>query len=387
MRSDCDVVLAALVAVLPFQAGAAQRIDTAVEAGITGGVYPGAVVVIGTRDSVLLAKGYGSFTWSGGRKPDPDSTLYDLASLTKVVAAAPAAMLLVDRGVLDLDRSVQSYLPGFIGAGKSDVTVRHLLEHRSGLRAFLPLNERAAGAREARRLVLEEPLRYAPGRRVEYSDLNAMLLGWVIESVTGDSLDAFVARDLYAPIGMSETRFRPARSLRDRVVPVGLWRGHVIAGELHDQNAVRLGGVSGHAGLYGTGRDLARYAQTLLGRGRSPGGAQVFTEHTVRQFTARGPGNRALGWEMRDTTTGDGPAGSLSAAAIGHGGYTGTSIWIDPPGDLFVIVLTNRVYSPRTARSISKLRVIRGRIADAAIALRLERCGLPTMQAVDGRRC
>jgi CubicO group peptidase (beta-lactamase class C family) len=379
--------LAALMVAAQLQLGAVQQIDAAVTAGIAGGVYPGAVVVIGTRDSVLLSKGYGSFTWSGGRVPDPDSTLFDLASLTKVVATTPAVMLLVDRDALTLDRPVQAYLPEFAGDGKGAVTVRHLLEHRSGLRAFLPLNERAAGAAEARRLVLEEPLSFRPGSRVVYSDLNAMLLGWIVEDVTGDPLDVFVARELFPVMGMSETRFRPPRALRNRIVPVGLWRGHVIAGELHDQNAVRLGGVSGHAGLYSTGRDLARYAQTLLANGRAPKGTQVFAAATVRGFTARGPGNRGLGWDMRDTAAADGQAGSLSAAAFGHGGYTGTSIWVDPMGDLFVVMLTNRVYDPRTSRSISKLLAIRGRVADAAIALRLELCGLPTMRATDVPRC
>lgn len=267
------------------------------------------------------------------------------------------------------------------------MTVRHLLEHRSGLRAFLPLNERAANATEARQLVLQKPLISRPGRRVVYSDLNAMLLGWIVERASGEPLDVFVGRELFPAMGMSETRFRPSRALRSRIAPVGRWRGHVIAGELHDQNAVRLGGVSGHAGLYSTGRDLSRYAQTLLAGGRSPSGVRVFEAGTVRTFTARGPGNRALGWDMRDTTDATSQAGSLTAAAFGHGGYTGTSIWIDPVGDLFVVMLTNRVYDPRTSRSISKLLAIRGRVADAAIALRLELCGLPAMRATDPPPC
>ncbi len=362
---------------LILQAGAASQIDRAVEEGISGGVYPGAVVMVGTGRRVLYAKGYGHFTWSAdSRVPDPDSTLWDLASLTKVVATTPAAMLLVQDGRLDLDRAVQEYLPEFQGEGKERVTVRHLLEHRSGLRAFLPLNEDATTAEEARQLVLEEPLRWRPGDRVVYSDLNAMLLGWLVEVVTGDSLDQFVAVYLYAPAGMGETVYRPQRSLYGRIAPVGLWRGHVIAGQLHDQNAVRLGGVSGHAGLYSTGDDLARYAQLYLEAGWGGDGDRVFQPAIVRHFTRRGPGNRALGWEMRDSTSTDNTGALLSSAAYGHGGYTGSSIWIDRERDLFVILLTNRVYAPRTRSSITRLKRVRGRVADAAVALRAEMCAL-----------
>ena len=360
---------------LILQGNAASRIDGAVEEGISGGVYPGAVVMIGTGHRVLYAKGYGHFTWSAdSRVPDPASTLWDLASLTKVVATTPAAMLLVQDDRLDLDRAVQEYLPEFQGEGKERVTVRHLLEHRSGLRAFLPLNEDASTAEEARRLVLEEPLRWRPGDRVVYSDLNAMLLGWVVEVVAGESLDRFVAGWLYARAGMAETMYRPPRALYGRIAPVGLWRGHVIAGQLHDQNAVRLGGVSGHAGLYSTGDDLARYAQLYLEAGWGGDGDQVFQPAIVRYFTRRGPGNRALGWEMRDSTSTGNAGALLSKASYGHGGYTGSSIWIDPERDLFVILLTNRVYAPRTRSSITRLKRVRGRVADAAVALRAEMC-------------
>jgi CubicO group peptidase (beta-lactamase class C family) len=288
---------------LALQVAAQAAIEAVVTRGIEGGVFPGAVVVVGTGGRILHAEGYGHFTWSAEAVvPHPDSTLFDLASLTKVVATTPAAMVLVEQGTLDMDRAVQDYLPAFIGEGKERITVRHLLEHRTGLRAFLPLNERASTAEEAKGLVLTEPLRYEPAGRVVYSDLNAMLLGWVVERAAGAPLDEFVAERVYQPAGMTETRFKPARSLWERVAPVGLWRGHVIAGQLHDQNAVRLGGVSGHAGLYSTGADMARYAQLLLNGGRTAGGAYAVHPETVREFTRRRAGNRALGWEMRDTT-------------------------------------------------------------------------------------
>jgi CubicO group peptidase (beta-lactamase class C family) len=364
--------------VMALQLGAQTAIETAVTRGIEGGVFPGAVVMVGTRGRILHAEGYGHFTWSAEASvPQPDSTLFDLASLTKVVATTPAAMVLVEEGALDLDRAVQDYLPAFSGEGKEQITVRHLLEHRTGLRAFLPLNERASTAEEAEELVLTEPLRYEPAGRVVYSDLNAMLLGWVVERVAGVPLDEFVAQRVYQPAGMSETRFEPPRRLWGRIAPVGLWRGHVIAGQLHDQNAVRLGGVSGHAGLYSTGADMARYAQLLLNGGRTAGGASIVHPETVREFTRRRAGNRALGWEMRDTTSQENTGALLSSGAYGHGGFTGTSIWIDPERDLFVIVLTNRVFAPRTRRSITRLKEIRAQVADAAVALRASVCGTP----------
>ena len=357
------LLLAALVQVTP-----SERVSAAVEAGIRDGAYPGAVVVIGTADTVLFARGFGHFTWAADAPvPVPESTLVDLASLTKVIATTTAVMRLVDDRLLELDRAVQDYLPAFRGTGKEAVTVRHLLEHRSGLRAFLPLHESTSTAEEARARVMAEPLRWAPGGRVVYSDLNAMLLGWIVEVAAGQPLDRFVRERVFQPLAMEHTRFLPPRAWRSRMLPVGRWRGTPIAGEVHDQNAARFGGVSGHAGLYSTGSDLARFAQMILGGGTTGGVTLVRTE-TVRMFTAPGAGNRALGWELRDTTTTDNTGTLLTPGTFGHTGFTGTSLWIDPVRGLFVILLTNRVYAPRSGRSISRLKEVRGAVADAAVA-------------------
>jgi len=357
-----------------IQIAAASQVEAAVRSGIDAGSFPGAVVVIGTTAGVLYAKGIGNFTWAPDSPvPDPDSTLVDLASLTKVVAATPSIMRLVEQGRLDLDSPVSQHLPGFVGDGKDAVTVRHLLQHRSGLRAFLPLNTETATAEEAKARVLSEPLRWTAGERVEYSDLNAMLVGWVVEAVSGEPLDEFAATAVFDRLAMTSTQYHPPRSARSQMMPVGLWRGHVIAGELHDQNAVRLGGVSGHAGLYSTGTDLATYARMWLGKG-TVDSAAAFRPGMVAYFVRRGPGNRALGWEMRDTTESANTGTEMSSATFGHTGYTGTSIWIDPAQDLFVILLTNRVFAPR-GRSITTLKRVRGEVADAAVALRLEVCG------------
>lgn len=345
-------------------------VTAAVQRGITEGVYPGAVVVVGTHDRILLARGYGHFTWNAASAvPNPDSTLFDLASLTKILAATSSIMVLCDQGRLALQQPVVSILPAFDGPGKGAVTVRHLLEHRSGLRSFLRLDTLARDAEAAKRIVMAEPLQAPPGTRVVYSDLNGMLLGWIIERVTGVPLDSFATQAVFRPLGMTRTRYRPPRSWRANIAPVGLWHGHAIAGEVHDQNAARLDGVSGHAGLYSTGMDVARFAQFMLRKGALPNGTPLVRPGIVAAFTRRGPGNRALGWEMRDTTSANNSGHRMSAATYGHTGYTGTSLWIDPEQDVFVVLLTNRVFSPRTRRSITLLKQVRGAAADAAVDL------------------
>lgn len=351
------------------QAGGSAEIDRAVMDGIRGGVYPGAVVVVGRHDTILHARGYGHFTWSASSQvPNPDSSLFDLASLTKVVATTPAVMKLLETGELELDRLVRDYLADFVGAGKEAVAVRHLLSHTSGLRAWLDLSQETSDATAARRRVMEEPLLWPHGSRVEYSDLNAMLLGWIVEAISGVPLDRFVEDNVLRSLGMRDTRFKPARSLWRRIVPNGLWQGTAVAGTVHDQNAARLGGVAGHAGLFSTGADLARYARVWLNAGRNAACTQVFRSGTVALFTRRAAENRTLGWELRDTTTAGSAGIRLSPSAFGHTGFTGTSIWIDPVQDLFVIILTNRVYAPRVGRSITRIREIRGKVADAAAA-------------------
>jgi len=372
-------VINLLALLLTAQTYPVAEIDTIVWDGIGDGVYPGAVVVVGTADTVLMAKGYGRLTWnSGSDVPSSDSTLYDLASLTKIVATTPAIMLLMDRGLIDLDRPVRYYLAGFIGEGKDAVTVRHLLSHTSGLRAFLPLNTLADDAEDARELVMSEPLRWRPGARVEYSDLNAMLVGWIVEAVSQTPLDEFVRDELHVPLGMNQTQFNLPRPARPRAAPINVWRGHQIRGVIHDQNAARLNGVAGHSGLYSTGRELALFAQMQLRRGTLDDGVSLLMPETVDAFTRPGRGHRALGWATNDTTSSDDTGTLLSPQAYGHGGFTGTSIWIDPSHDVFVVLLTNRVYAPRTRRSITRLKAVRGRLADAALRLKEQSCRLLT---------
>jgi len=348
--------------------------DSAVLGGIQHGVYPGAVLVVGRHDTILFAKGYGHLTWSATSPAvSVDSTFWDVASLTKVVATTPALMLLVEQGKVVLDSPVVRYLFEFNSPGTSGITVRHLLTHTSGLRATLPLRE-ARDSAAALRMVLTTVPVASPGTRMVYSDLNAILLGEIVRHVSGQTLDAFVTRAIYAPLGLEQQMlFRPPKRLVPRIAPTNLWRGHPIAGVVNDPSAGMLGGVSGNAGVFATARGLARFAQFMLNEGALPDHPRLLKRETVHQFTQiavparRGVSARTLGWEALPTGEETSSAGTLFGLhSYGHTGWTGTSLWIDPDRDLFVLLLTNRAYSPRVHGSFTKLKEVRGRVADAA---------------------
>jgi CubicO group peptidase (beta-lactamase class C family) len=350
-------------------------VEATVRRGIRRGIYPGAVVVIGRHDTVLYARGFGHLTWSArSPAPRPDSTLWDLASLTKVVGTTSAVMRLVDAGRIDLDAPVATYLPRFTGGGREAVTVRMLLDHTSGLRSYLPLYRLATTRDQAIDLIYSEPLSRAPGATAEYSDLNALLLGFVIEAVTHEPLDQVVRREVLDPLHLASTTYHPPSAWLRRTAPSALDRGRTPRrGAVNDLNAALFGGVAGHAGLFSTGRDLARYAQVWLRRGRTRDGRWV-SDSTLDRFLVRGPnsGTRLLGWDTPDTAS-DEPSvfGRLaSESAYGHTGWTGTELWVDPANDLFLVFLTNRSFDPRTRHnSIRELRVVRADLSDAVLKL------------------
>jgi CubicO group peptidase (beta-lactamase class C family) len=376
-------VAAALMMTIPAAPATAQtyaQIDRAVQAGIRDGLYPGAVVVIGRRDSILYARGYGHFTWNpASRVPEPDSTLWDIASITKVVATASSAMRLVDQGKLDLDARVGTSLPRFSGGLKNLVTVRMLLDHTRGLKSYAPISRRAGRSRARMiSLLYAQPLMRPPGDSAEYSDFNAMLLGLVIESVSHTTLDRFADTSVFDPLGMTETRFRLPARLKRRTVPSGMWRGEPVPGDVNDQNAAAFGGVAGHAGVFSTGTDLARFAQVWLQGGVGPRGSWV-RPATMRQFLTKGPrsGTRLLGWDSPELS-GEEPSifGTLiSPSAYGHTGFTGTELWIDPSHDVFLVFLTNRAFDPKTRDSLKALKAVRTELSDAAIRLVPQVCG------------
>jgi serine-type D-Ala-D-Ala carboxypeptidase len=349
-----------------MSAGRLEAIDRVVLRGIAEGGYPGAAVVVGRKGAAVLQKGYGTLGWtSGADRVSPSSTLYDLASLTKVVGTTAAAMVLYDQGKLELDAPVRRYVPGFSGGQKDQVTVRHLLLHRSGLPAGRDLWRIARTPAAARQAVIDSRLACRPGACYEYSDLGADLLGFVVEAAAGEPLDSFLARTVFEPLGMTNTFFRPADSLRARIAPteVAPPRGYPLRGEVHDENAYALGGVAGHAGLFSTAADLAVFAQMMINGGVYDS-VRIVSEETVRTFTRRAAGSRALGW---DTAEGGAGAGHyLTDGAYGHTGYTGTSMWIDPEREMFVILLTNRVHAAKAKRPAKVISDVRADLADAA---------------------
>lgn len=367
-------LLAVTLGAAPALGQSFADIDAAVRDGIEKGLYPGAVVVIGRRDSVLYTRGYGHFTWDPSSSvPDPDSTLWDIASITKVVATASVALRLVDRGKLDLDAPVHRYLPRFTGGLKNRVTVRMLLDHTSGLKSYVPLYQKAGHNRQRMvNLLYAQPLLRTPGDSAEYSDLNALLLGLVVEKVSGLSLDQAARREVFTPLGMGQTMFRPPASLRRRIVPSGMWRGMPVPGDVNDQNAAAMGGVAGHAGVFSTGMDLARYATAWLRNGDAAGGRWVRAE-TMQGFLVRGPrsGPRLLGWDSPEFKP-DEPSvfGTLvSDASYGHTGFTGTELWVDPARDLYLVFLTNRAFDPRIRDSLKELKTVRASLSDATVRL------------------
>jgi CubicO group peptidase (beta-lactamase class C family) len=342
------------------------NIDRVVRRGIGAGGYPGAAVVVGRGGAAAFQRGYGRVGWlTSSAAVSPDSTMYDLASLTKVVGTTTAAMILYDEGRLDLDAPVIRYLPAFGGGNKDVVTVRQLLTHRAGLPAGKQLWRIALTREQAKRIVLDTPLICQPGDCFLYSDLGMDVLGWMIESIAGQGLDQFLDERVFQPLGMNDTRFNPPQRVAFRIAPTEVTppRGYPLRGEVHDENAFALGGVAGHAGLFSTAADLAVFAQMMLNGGVYDG-VRIVTDTTIARFTARTAGTRALGW---DTADGDGGSGEhLSERAYGHTGFTGTSIWIDPDRNMFVILLTNRVHAARARRPAKVISDVRADLADAA---------------------
>jgi CubicO group peptidase (beta-lactamase class C family) len=359
-----------------------QEVDRIVNRGIQAGAYPGGVLVIARRGGLVVNKGYGRMNWTTRSARPDDRTIYDLASLTKPIVLATSAMLLVDEGKLDLNARVVDILPEFAGPGKERVRVHHLLSHTAGIPAGRRLWVTAKSAEEAWAQVMRSPVQLPPGHTMTYSDLGAMIMGKVIERVSGMPLDMFARTRIFVPLGMYDTFYRPADSLRARIAPteVGPPRGYPLRGEVHDESAWRLGGVAGHAGLFSTAHDLAIFAQMMANRGEF-NGFRMIADSTVRRFTREVKTKRTLGWELMNLERGSGEF--LSPTAYGHTGYTGTSIWIDTDRQMFIVFLTNRAHDPRIRRSLTVIADVRHDLADAA-ALSIR--DIPTLAQVSWPR-
>lgn len=363
------------------------ELDAYIVAALADSVAPGAAIAVGRRGRLVRLRGYGRLDWTPSPSVTPFS-LYDLASLTKVVGTTSAIMILLEEGMLGLDELVVQYLPEFSRGDerKSQVTIRDLLLHRSGLPATRRFIEELVGLDAIKGAVYEAPLEADPGSGSVYSDLGFMTLGWIVEAVSGEPLDAFLERRIFGPLGMVDTRYNPDISEIARMAPTESgtsYRPELIIGEVHDENAHAMGGVAGHAGLFSTAQDLSVLAALLANDGMleacafvvgsgipcgarsAPIRVRFFDAETVRGFSVRASpeSSRALGW---DTPSGRSSSGDFfSVQSYGHTGFTGTSIWIDPELDLFVVLLTNRV---NPTRANTRHIAFRRRVHDMAVA-------------------
>jgi CubicO group peptidase (beta-lactamase class C family) len=335
-----------------------------VRAEISRGAFPGAALAAGRGAHMELLTGIGNAEW-GKHEVDAERTIYDIASLTKVVATTSAVMLLVEDGKLALDVPVKRYLPEFSGGARDRVTIRHLLTHTSGL----PAGAGAPGTpAQALRALIRTPLENAPGEKMVYSDVGFVVLYAAAQRVAGEPVDELLQRRVFKPLGMISTGYLPGGEACDRCSPS--YRkddGTPVRGKVHDPTARRLGGVAGNAGLFSTAADLARFA-AMLAEGGTLDNVRIFDEQTIRQFTARqdNAGNRALGWETPKQTGGS--AGrQVSRKAFGHTGFTGTSLWVDPESKTWTVLLTNRTFDPHASNRIQALRrAVNDRVAEAA---------------------
>jgi beta-N-acetylhexosaminidase len=341
---------------------------------VKDGAFPGGVLAVGLRNQLAI-RPFGKMTCDKKAARVTADTIYDVASLTKPIVTTTAVMMLVEAKQIDLDAPVSRYLPEFVCGAVCDpnqdwrarVTIRKLLLHTAGLAAHRRFYEQAKSKRAVLAAVMAEPPVGEPGKQIEYSDLGFILLGAIVESVTGEELDAFARARVFAPLGMSDSRFNPSKTLRARIAPTekdATYRKRLIHGEVHDENAWAMGGVAGHAGMFSTAADVAAFAQMMLNGG-------IYAHHrllarsTLAEFTTRhniGNSAWALGWDVPVAPSSSGRY--FSKRTYGHTGFAGTSMWIDPERELFVVLLTNRVHP---TRANNKIRQVRPVVHDAII--------------------
>ena len=332
---------------------AARRV---LDQAIAERAFPAAVIEVGTAGQMLWRQAFGTLTFDIDSLPASDDTIFDLASLTKVIATTPIVMQQVERGVLALDDPVSGHIAEWRGEDRVEVTLRDLLTHCTGLPAWRPFFRDLKGRRAFESAISTEPLAYAPRTQSVYSDLDFMLLGFIVDGRV--PLAERFALMLSQMEIVEEIQFTPPSLWRARVAPTEQdpWRGRLLVGEVHDENAAALGSIAGHAGLFGTAASVGSYARHLLQvlDGRSG----IFRRATLEEFVRRRvdiPGSsRALGWDTMLPTSSCGTL--MSARAFGHTGFTGTSLWVDPEKDVYVVLLTNRVHPTRTNEAIKQVR-------------------------------
>jgi CubicO group peptidase (beta-lactamase class C family) len=328
------------------------------EDAISARAFPGAAVAVTRGGNLVVSKGVGRFTYENGSPLIAADTIYDLASVSKVVATTAMAMILYERGELDLEIPVASVVPEFAGEDprRDEITVHMLLAHSSGLPAYLKLFEQAHTADELMRAALRVDLTAEPGARAEYSDIGFIILGELLARLADEPLDRFCQREIFGPLGMARTCYCPPSAWRAQIPPTvddRAFRRRVVQGEVHDENASVMGGVAGHAGVFAPAADVALFACAMLN-----GGRPILRSEALALFTRRQPEppgtSRALGWDTPSQPSQSGR--HLSPSAFGHLGYTGTSLWIDPELQLAITLLTNRTWPDHSNQAIKRVR-------------------------------
>jgi len=330
--------------------------------GVADHAFPGGVLAVGYHNTLAM-HAFGRQTYDVNSPAITPETMYDAASLTKSVVTTTLVAMQVEAGQIDLDATVAHYIPEWAGGPNPDwrsrVTIRHLLTHTSGLPAHEDFYKTIKTQQEMIAQICAEPLAYEPGTQSVYSDLGFILLGEILQRVTGRPLDQLARERIFAPLGMESTTFNPGAALRKRIAPTEMdttWRKRLIRGEVHDENAFAMGGVAGHAGMFATAPDLAAFCQMVLNGGIYEH-KRLLARATLNQFTAPstlGQGTRTLGWMLPTENSASGHF--FAADSFGHLGFTGASIWIDPSRELFVVLLTNRVYPTRDNEKIAQVR-------------------------------
>ena len=338
-------------------------IDPIIKEAVAAKEAPGAVLVVGHNGKIVYRKAYGYRALEPRRELMTVDTIFDMASLTKVIATTTCVMQLVEQGRVKPNDPVDKYLPEFAQNGKEDITVRELLTHYSGLAPDLDLTQMWGGKATAYNMAFTQKPDYPPGSRFVYSDINFITLGALVERVSGESLDRYAQEHVFAPLGMTHTRFLPPPSWRLKIAPTQYDdTGHMLRGEVHDPTARRMGGVAGHAGLFSTADDVSKFAQALLS------GSKILSPLTIEKMTSpqqapNATSIRGFGWDI-DTPYSSNRGDLLPVGSFGHTGFTGTSLWIDPVTNTYIILLTNSVHPKGQGNVIS----LRTRVATAVAA-------------------
>jgi serine-type D-Ala-D-Ala carboxypeptidase len=339
-----------------------QRAFNILRSGIDQRSFPGAAAAIAHQGKLIAHKGLGHFTYDATSPAVTAETVYDSASVTKVIATTTACMILYDRGLFKLDQPLVDLLPGFTESGaeqkdaRRQVTLQMLLAHSSGLPAYIKLFQTAHNRDELLRQALRVPLTAVPGSRAEYSDIGFILLGQALEKLSGEPLDQFCQREIFAKLNLGQTCFNPSAELKPAIPPTEddrTFRHRLVQGEVNDENASVMGGVAGHAGCFASSLDVSVFAQCML-----RGGTPLVKKETLEIFTrcqdSPAGSSRALGWDTPSQPSQSGRY--FSSRSYGHLGYTGTSLWIDPDRQLSITLLTNRTWPDRGSQSIKQIR-------------------------------